>query len=55
MMLCEYLDNIISIIKNYAVFQITLNNVMLTGRTYDLLKKSIIWIWNNIRGKRSFI
>ena len=52
MMSYEDLENIISIVINSSTLQFLLNNIVLTGIAYDIFKKSIIWIWDNLKGKK---
>lgn len=52
MMSYEDLENIISIVINSSTLHFLLNNIVLTGIAYDIFKKSIIWIWDNLKGKK---
>lgn len=46
------LENIVSIVINSSTLQFLLNNIVLPGIAYDIFKKLIIWIWNNVKGKK---
>lgn len=46
------LEDIVSIVINSSTLQFLLNSIVLPGIAYDIFKKSIIWIWNNVKGKK---